>query len=191
MDKILLIVDPQVDFISGSLAVDGAKEKMDALVTALRSGELSQDYVAVTKDAHPSTHCSFVTNGGQWPIHCRVGTEGFELYPPLQKWWDELDDDKGDLFYKGMEPDHEEYSIFENKRYGTVRVDILLDFELDDTNEIRVVGIAGDYCVYDTIWDLIEMGLGDRIVVDTRFIASIDGGEKLKLLISNNNLKWV
>lgn len=31
MDKILLIVDPQVDFISGSLAVEGAKEKMDAL----------------------------------------------------------------------------------------------------------------------------------------------------------------
>ena len=33
MDKILLIVDPQVDFISGSLAVEGAKEKMDALFT--------------------------------------------------------------------------------------------------------------------------------------------------------------
>lgn len=40
MDKILLIVDPQVDFISGSLAVEGAKEKMDALASALQNGEI-------------------------------------------------------------------------------------------------------------------------------------------------------
>ena len=47
MDKILLIVDPQVDFISGSLAVEGAKEKMDA--SALQNGgdklvELIKEY---------------------------------------------------------------------------------------------------------------------------------------------------
>lgn len=35
MNKILLIVDPQIDFISGSLAVEGAKEKMDALAIVL------------------------------------------------------------------------------------------------------------------------------------------------------------
>lgn len=50
MDKILLIVDPQVDFISGSLAVEGAKEKMDALASALQNGEIDCDYVMVTKD---------------------------------------------------------------------------------------------------------------------------------------------
>lgn len=47
MDKILLIVDPQVDFISGSLAVEGAKEKMDALASALQNGEIDCDYVMV------------------------------------------------------------------------------------------------------------------------------------------------
>lgn len=55
MDKILLIVDPQVDFISGSLAVEGAKEKMDALASALQ-------------------------NGGQWPPHCVKGTAGSCVY---------------------------------------------------------------------------------------------------------------
>ena len=54
MDKILLIVDPQVDFISGSLAVEGAK----ALASALQNGEIDCDYVMVTKDFHPSNHCS-------------------------------------------------------------------------------------------------------------------------------------
>ena len=47
MDKILLIVDPQVDFISGSLAVEGAKEKMDALASALQNGEIDCDYVMI------------------------------------------------------------------------------------------------------------------------------------------------
>lgn len=69
MDKILLIVDPQVDFISGSLAVEGAKEKMDALASALQNGEIDCDYVMVTKDFHPSNHCSFKENGGQWHPH--------------------------------------------------------------------------------------------------------------------------
>ena len=73
MDKILLIVDPQVDFISGSLAVEGAKEKMDALASALQNGEIDCDYVMVTKDFHPSNHCSFKENGGQWPPHCVIG----------------------------------------------------------------------------------------------------------------------
>lgn len=45
MDKILLIVDPQVDFISGSLAVEGAKEKMDALASALQNGEIDLEQI--------------------------------------------------------------------------------------------------------------------------------------------------
>ena len=28
----LMIIDPQIDFISGEMAVEGAKEKMDALI---------------------------------------------------------------------------------------------------------------------------------------------------------------
>ncbi len=49
MNKILLIVDPQIDFISGSLAVEGAKEKMDALANALLNDDIDCDCVMVTK----------------------------------------------------------------------------------------------------------------------------------------------
>ena len=40
--SILLIVDPQYDFISGSLAVEGGKEAMDALA----------EYIAANKDKY-------------------------------------------------------------------------------------------------------------------------------------------
>ena len=35
MNRLLLIVDPQIDFISGSLAVNGAAKAMDALADYL------------------------------------------------------------------------------------------------------------------------------------------------------------
>lgn len=191
MDKILLIVDPQVDFISGSLAVEGAKEKMDALASALQNGEIDCDYVMVTKDFHPSNHCSFKENGGQWPPHCVKGTAGSCVYTPL---WSVINNyayrKDTDIFIKGDSPDKEEYSIFDNLESLSVISDILLDFESDPDNEIRVVGIAGDYCVYETVCSLIAMGYADNIIVDTKYIASIDGGDKLVELIKEHNLKW-
>lgn len=189
MDKILLIVDPQVDFISGSLAVEGAKEKMDALTDALLDGDIDCDYVMVTKDYHPSNHCSFKENGGQWPTHCVVGTAGCCVYAPL---WNVLNKHEYgmDIFVKGDNPDKEEYSVLNNMTSFDAISNILLDFESDPDNEIRVVGIAGDYCVHETICDLIAMGYKDNIVVDTKYIASIDGGDKLANLIKNCGLKW-
>lgn len=135
MDKILLIVDPQVDFISGSLAVEGAKEKMDALASALQNGEIDCDYVMVTKDFHPSNHCSFKENGGQWPPHCVKGTAGSCVYAPL---WSVINNyayrKDTDIFIKGDSPDKEEYSIFDNLESLSVISDILLDFESDPDN---------------------------------------------------------
>lgn len=191
MDKILLIVDPQVDFISGSLAVEGAKEKMDALTDALLNGDIDCNYVMVTKDCHPSNHCSFKENGGQWPTHCVVGTAGCCVYAPLWNVLNKHDNEYDmDIFIKGDNPNKEEYSVLDNMASFDAISNILLDFESDPDNEIRVVGIAGDYCVHETICDLIAMGYKDNIVVDTRYVASIDGGGKLTNLIKNCNLKW-
>lgn len=189
MDKILLIVDPQVDFISGSLAVEGAKEKMDALTNALQSGDIECDYVMITKDFHPSNHCSFKENGGQWPAHCVKGTEGSCVYAPLWRVLNDYHYDM-DIFIKGDDPEKEEYSVLGNEGSFDAISNILLDFESDPDNEIRVVGIAGDYCVHETICDLVAMGYKDNIIVDTKYIASIDGGDKLANLIKNCGLKW-
>lgn len=67
MKRMLLIVDPQNDFITGSLAVPGAKTKM----MRLADFNLQQyDLICVTLDSHPEDHCSFEINGGIWPKHC-------------------------------------------------------------------------------------------------------------------------
>ena len=43
MKKLLLIVDPQVDFITGTLPVGGAAEAMDALATYVK--EHGDEYI--------------------------------------------------------------------------------------------------------------------------------------------------
>ena len=63
MKKLLLIVDPQVDFITGTLPVGGAAEAMDALATYVK--EHGDEYIVkiATSDWHPYHHCSFADDG--------------------------------------------------------------------------------------------------------------------------------
>lgn len=55
----LLIVDPKVDFINGSLPVRGGAEAMDALASYAK--EHGNEYMVkiVTSDWHPYHHSSF------------------------------------------------------------------------------------------------------------------------------------
>lgn len=77
--KMLLIVDPQIDFITGSLQVPGAAEAMTSLAAYVRNHD--EDYAVriVTSDWHPYRHCSFQHEGGQWPTHCVTLSRGCYL----------------------------------------------------------------------------------------------------------------
>ena len=63
-NNLLLIVDPQVDFTTGSLATAKGPAAMDYLAKALKDGAWKNyGWIIVTQDAHPKNHCSFVTKG--------------------------------------------------------------------------------------------------------------------------------
>ncbi|MBO4605085.1 MAG: isochorismatase family protein [Bacteroidales bacterium] len=126
--KILALIDPQNDFVDGSLGVGYAK-----WVTALQyiKGLLQDggyDKVVMTKDWHPADHCSFAPQGGPWPQHCVEGTPGAEPF-----WM--LKDAADEIILKGRDPQKEEYGV-----------DLLADAK-DDNVEIDVVGLCYDYCV--------------------------------------------
>ena len=78
---VLLIVDPQVDFVSGSLAVEGAPKAMKALAEYMAAHRKEIKSIVVTMDQHPADHCSFVAQGGQWPPHCVRYTVGAAIEP--------------------------------------------------------------------------------------------------------------
>ena len=183
MKKVLVIVDPQNDFIYGSLAVEGAVEKMVALSKHLKNTEY--DEIFVTLDSHPENHCSFVNNGGQWPIHCIAMTDGWDVPEYLES---KLSNAK--WFHKGNDSDVEEYSILQNDEDGYRFRVWLEELDVQDGLEIYICGIAGDYCVLETLKGLNQ--LFDNITVLSDYTASIDGGEKLReYIFKNPNINYV
>ena len=187
MKNILLIVDPQNDFITGSLAVEGAKEKIMKLAEHIKEKGHKYDSIWVTMDSHSRSHYSFKGNGGIWNTHCIYGTNGWStpeyLNEALMLYSNCLG--KSVTYYKkGTEIDKEEYSIFENKTDGFTLYKQIRELIKEGEFDISICGIAGDYCVLETIKGLRKY-IGDSyITVLFEYIASIDGGKKLKEYVS-------
>jgi nicotinamidase/pyrazinamidase len=185
MKNVLLIVDPQNDFITGSLAVEGAKEKMMKLADYIENEGHKYDYICITMDTHPENHMSFKENGGIWPKHCVASTNGWSLPEYINNDTYELH-----LYFKGTESDQEEYSIFDNAEDGHILAEQIIELFKQDNLYIDVCGIAGDYCVLETLKGLRRI-VGDMCIqVLTDYTASIDGGEKLMNYLKENNINY-
>ena len=193
MKNILLIVDPQIDFISGSLAVEGADEKMLKLSKYIKEKCNEYDYIFLTGDSHPDNHCSFVENGGIWPKHCVCESEGVCFYNKLINALLEFNNFHNlETFDKGTNSDKEEYSIFQNELDGLKLANKIKNIiENDEDVFIDVCGIAGDYCVLETIKGLTELINNDHIYILEEFTASIDGGKKLLEYAENNDINVI
>lgn len=188
MKKLLLIIDPQFDFIEGgNLPVKGAEAKMNALATYINENSDKYNNVIITADWHPFTHCSFTVNGGEWPMHCVDHTSGAAIWTPimmavLSKF------KNAKILHKGIDKDKEEYSIIQNGINGKWLLEYLAEENFDS---IDVCGIAGDVCVLNTISDLCEFKWGDKINILSDFIASLDDGSTLKTFAEKENVSIV
>lgn len=184
--RLLLLVDVQYDFINGSLAVDGAPAVMDALANYIMTQpEGTFGTIVMTADFHPYGHSSFKDNGGLWPVHCVQHSHGASIYQPVLEAVKKQQPD-AQVLTKGEDVAVDEYSIMANKISGKKLLDLIKD---NDIQEIYVAGLCGDYCVGNSIKDLVEAGHGDKIRVLTRFIGNIDDGTTLRNIIAENNLQ--
>ena len=189
MKNILLIVDPQNDFITGPLAVKGAKEKMLKLSDYIKDFKDEYDYIFVTLDTHPVEHCSFKENSGVWPSHCIFLTNGWHMPEYLSDAFDRYE--SLFVYNKGEYRDKEEYSIFQNEMGGKVLKQQLQFFQnQDEDTYVDVCGIAGDYCVLETIKGLKDIINPEHISVLMDLVAYIDGGEKLTEFLNNNGINY-
>lgn len=175
--KTLVVVDLQKDFYhpEGSLYVSGAEVLPDRVAAIIPQF----DAVVFTLDWHPYDHCSFKPQGGIWPVHCVANSEGASL--PLNV-IGAATGHRMISFRKGRNRDMEEYAAF-----NTLPADIAEIF--DGSDSITLCGLCGDYCVGDTIKNLIKYGYGDKLVVDLDCTGSIDGGTVLNGIIEDNKLK--
>lgn len=191
--SILLIVDPQNDFITGTLAVEEAKEKMMQLSAYIDNLNCKYDSICITMDTHPDDHCSFKTNGGIWPSHCVTYTAGWNLPKYLDHALCTFSNLSGKLYsyyHKGTHSNKEEYSIFDNNEDGVKLANWIQELSKENEVYVDICGIAGDYCVLETLKGLRKI-MGDNYIrVRTEFTASIDGGEKLLRYLDENNINY-
>lgn len=184
--SLLLLVDVQYDFINGSLAVEGAPAVMDNLanyIATLPKGTFST--IVMTADFHPYNHSSFKDNGGLWPVHCVQHSHGAAIYQPVFEAV-KVQFPDAQVLTKGDNVAVDEYSIMANEISAKRLLDMIAS---NDIQEIYVAGLCGDYCVGNSIKDLVQAGHGDKIRILTRFIGNIDDGTTLRNIIAENNLQ--
>ncbi len=183
MTKILIIVDFQRDFYEeGSpLQVPGADRAAEGVLHLLEKERF--DKVVFTVDWHSRRHCSFQENGGQWPVHCVQNERGSEIHPDMLA----AVKRRGfpyQVVRKGERDEEEEYGAFsrlEETPEGIVACTATDSCTFPKNAEIVVCGLAGDYCVLETLKNL--QPLHPSVYVEG--IASLDGGKALKAYLDS------
>lgn len=180
----LVVIDPQVDFVSGSLAVSSAHEAMNYLAQWGLEHIEEIESVVFTSDQHPFDHCSFTSQGGVWPSHCVRYTEGAAITPELLPLVHEVYQRHIPfcMVEKATTPERDSYSAFSETVPPAIR----------QAQQIVLAGIAGDYCVLESLKDLIRHGYAERIALLSASIAHIDDGSTLRgFVVANPTLQTI
>lgn len=202
----VIVVDDQYDFNnpSGTLYVkDGDKIDDYIIDYALKYKNYIKSFI-FTRDWHTKKDQSFDINGGEWPVHCIQNTQGAEISNRLIYTIAKLGIPYS-IVNKGTVADHEEYGAFEH--CGTfhhlhpndpphVKNCYFANIESSSgcritTDNITICGIAGDYCVKETIKNLLKHWKQFKISVLMDAIVSIDGGTAFNEFINEKNIKII
>lgn len=179
MERMILIVDPQVDFINGALPVPGALPAMDSLADYILLSDERYAVKIITADRHPYNHSSFNDYGGEWPRHCVHDTVGAAIWPSV---FESAYSTAGETFilHKGGEKDQDQYSIFQNPKAADFILTVTRKYGI---GQIDICGVAGDVCVLNTLLDACRFLPDLDFTVFRRFSPSLDGGKALEQLI--------
>ena len=127
MDRLLVVVDYQNDFVDGALGFKGAELIAPKIAECINEFRANNDEVVFTYDTHDADYMNTV-EGNNLPVpHCLKDSEGWQLYPLIN---DLLNDSK--VFYKPG---------FGSKELGDY-------IAKNNFKEIYLVGLVSDICVF-------------------------------------------
>jgi len=150
----LLIVDVQNDFLpGGSLAVPYGDEVVPVLNHYFKLFRDNQLPVYASRDWHPTDHCSFISQGGQWPPHCIQYSRGAEFSEALHLPSQTI------VVSKATDQMQDAYSAFQST--GLVN-----KLKKSGIKRLFVGGLATDYCILSTVNDALDNGFQVYLLVD-------------------------
>lgn len=129
MNKLLVVVDMQKDFIDGSLGTPEAQAIVPAVVEKIKSFDGDVIY---TMDTHDDNYLE-TQEGRKLPVvHCVVNTDGWKLHPDVQ-----------------VALNEKHANVITKSTFGAV--DLVDDIEWDrrgkEYDSIELVGLCTDICV--------------------------------------------
>lgn len=170
----ILVVDCQYDFIDGSLACGHSEEAVRSIIEFINSNPDAKVYYSA--DNHSLKHCSYIQNGGTWPVHCNAGTHGAEIHKSLTsdiKNPEQRPNEKN-IYYKGENDSVEEYSAFNAKNKSGRELNQVLG------HEVIVTGIASEFCVRESVIALLNSGR--KVEVPGKMLGWVDENNHRKNL---------
>lgn len=186
----LVVVDFQYDFclLGAPLYVPESDKALWNISYLIENKKV--DEVIFTADWHPANHCSFKRNGGEWNDHCVQFSKGAAIHDLLL-----YGCISSGVPYKVLIKgalSSEEYGIKVAPATAKVKYNTIysnsMSIDVNPENQIVVCGLAGDYCVLETLKNLESI----KPMVYLNGVASLDGGIKLDGYIKDNNIKvWL
>ena len=146
MKKILVVIDAQNDFITGSLRNEEAIAAVPALAEKIRS--FRGDAIFATRDTHAADYLS-TPEGIKLPVvHCVKGTEGWQLDSAVQAALDEAAGRGVPVSYI-EKPTFGSYDLIEAMRAYVA--DALPAEDGAPTLDLEFVGFCTDICVVSNV----------------------------------------
>ncbi|SFB83840.1 cysteine hydrolase family protein [Butyrivibrio sp. YAB3001] len=128
MDKVLVVVDMQNDFVTGALGSKEAKEIVPNVVEKVKNFD---GKVIFTRDTHHDNYME-TQEGKNLPVpHCFEGTEGWEIIPELTE------------FTKGA-------TIYNKPTFGSTELAEFIKKEAEENDgelQVELIGVCTDICV--------------------------------------------
>lgn len=200
--KSVIVVDEQHGFgdPTGCLYVKGGEIAVGNTVEFIRKSDDIKE-VIFTVDFHLYEDESYTEPDITWPWHCMAYSVDAGIFNELIFACREKNIPIK-VFVKGNVKPHTEYGAFEKIgtfAYENGNLDIIVNNRANTSpvhitsSDIVVCGIAGDYCVKNTIANLLKYAgpVPLNITVFEPGIASIDDGTALKNFCEENNLTMI
>lgn len=160
MNRVLIVVDMQNDFIDGSLGSFHARSIVGNVKEKIRKYHQNGDNVIFTRDTHDDNYLK-TQEGKNLPIkHCIIDTYGWNITDKLSV---------------------ENAVIWDKKSFGSLELAAFIK-EKTDIDEIEIIGLCTDICVVSNALILKAFIPEIKITVDATCCAGVtEEGHKAAL----------
>lgn len=130
MKNVLVIVDMQKDFVSGSLKNDNGEQVVLNIVKEIESNKY--DFIALTRDTHFDNYLD-TYEGKNLPVpHCIKNTDGYKI---------------DERIYNAVENSKIQHKMYDKKTFGSFSLPMELNIYENELESITVTGLCTDICV--------------------------------------------